>query len=58
MIMRQVHVHIDAGHGLLGAVFLVPDGDGIADVFDPDLIDFDIAVVFLALDVDHFLDTG
>ena len=58
VIMGQVHVHIDAGHRLLGAVFLVPDGDGIADVLDPHLVDIDIAVVFLALDVNHFLDAG
>ena len=53
VVVGQIDVHVDAGHGLLGAVPLVADGDRVADVLDPHLVDLDVAVVFQALDVDH-----
>jgi len=51
----QVHVHVDVAHRMLHPAVSVQDGEGIADVFDSNLIDIDVAMVGLILDVNHAL---
>lgn len=52
-VMGQVHVHVDLGVDVLGAVGAVQHDDGIFDALDADLGDGDVAFVRLVLDVDH-----
>jgi hypothetical protein len=53
-VVRQVYIHVDGRNGMLGAIFLVQHRDGITDALHPHLVDFDVAVVFEALDVGDF----
>jgi hypothetical protein len=50
-VVRQVHIHIHGSDGVLSAIFLIQHRNGVADALHPDLIDFDVAVVFLILDI-------
>ena len=51
----EVDVHVNAGHGVLGAVELVQDHDGVGNVFHPHLVDVDSAEAGLLLHVgDYF----
>ena len=50
----QVDVHVDAGHGVLGAVELVQHHDGVRDVLDPHLVDVDGVGTDVVLDVGDF----
>ncbi len=52
--MGQVDVHVDAGHGVLGAVELVQHHDGVGDVLDPHLVDVDGMGTDMVLDVGDF----
>ena len=53
VLVGQVHVHVDVGHGMLDGVGPVEHGDGVSQVLDPDFVDGDVAVVSLVLDVFH-----
>ena len=44
-VVRQVHVHVEAGDGVLDAVALVLDDDRMADALDADLVDRQLAGV-------------
>ena len=52
-VVRQVYIHIDRSDRVLGAVFLVQHRDGITDALHPDLVDFNVAVVFQILNVSN-----
>ena len=47
----QIDVHIDAGHGVLGALELVQNHDGVGDILDPHLVDVDGPGADVVLDV-------
>jgi hypothetical protein len=52
-VVRQVHVHVEVGDGVLLAVAAVAHPHRVQDVLDPDLVDRDLARVLAALDVNH-----
>ena len=52
--MGQVDVHVDPGHGVLGALELVQHHNGIGDVFHPHLVDVDGVGADVVLDVAQF----
>ena len=52
-VMRQVHVHVEVGDGVLDAAALVRDPNRVADAFDADLVDGDLPGVGRALYVRH-----
>jgi len=51
--MREVDVHVDGSVNGLSPRRLIQNGDGILDPLDPDLLDVDFSVVFLALNINH-----
>lgn len=50
-IVRQMHIHVESGNRVLHADALVLDHDRMADAFDADAIDGDLAQVSRALHV-------
>jgi hypothetical protein len=50
-MMGQIDGQGDGGDGVLGMVRLVEDGDGVAQVFDADAVNGDLAVIDFALGV-------
>jgi len=52
-IVRQEHVHVESGDGVLDAVVLVRDPDRVTDAFDADLVDGDLPCIGRALHVRH-----
>jgi hypothetical protein len=51
--MGKVHVHIDAGHGVLKPFRLIQDGDRVAYIFHPDFVDLNFSMIHLILNVIH-----
>ena len=60
LVMREANVHVDVGDGGLGAAcFWAFECDGVADIFDANFVDGDLAIIFAALNVGHtFLDNS
>ena len=52
-LVGEIYVHVDRGHGFLSLPSLVQDRDWVRDVFYPDLLDVDPAVITLSLDIFH-----
>ena len=50
-IMRQVHIHVEPGDGVLLTAAAVTNLDRMVDLLDPDLVDRYAAQVGPALDV-------
>jgi hypothetical protein len=55
VVVGQIHKHVDDGNGMLRSLPSITNGDGIAKIFNPNLIDGNIAVIRLALYVFHDL---
>jgi hypothetical protein len=53
VLVRQVEVHVDSGHGLLLALILVAHGDRVANALHPDLVNIYVPVVLVVLYVLH-----
>ena len=53
VVMRQIHVHINGGNCMLKAVASVSNSDWIPQVFNSNFIDWDLAIIRLALNVFH-----
>jgi hypothetical protein len=51
--VRQVHIHIDRGDGILAFLGLVEKSYRIGDGLYPDLLDIDPAMVSLVLNILH-----
>ncbi len=50
-MVGQIHIHVDRGHGLLGALAPVKDSYRVADVLNANLVDLNSSEVWLALNV-------
>src|SRR5207247_5104910 len=50
-VMRQSHVHVEGGDGVLRAAAALGHADWMPDRLDPDLVDGELAPVLGALDV-------
>ena len=57
-IVRQVHVHVEIGDGVLLAAGTVADADRVTDILDPDLVDRNTARIGAALHVLDGFDSG
>ena len=40
-LVGQINIHVDRGHGLLGSLFFIQNGDRVGYIFYPDLFDVD-----------------
>ncbi|MPN58712.1 hypothetical protein SDC9_206424 [bioreactor metagenome] len=54
-IVRQSHIHVERGDGVLDAAGFVADPDRVADGLDADLVDRNLAAVDAALYVGNRL---
>ncbi len=50
-VMRQIHIHVEAGDGVLFAAAAIKNANRVANVFDTDLIDRDVTGIFAVLHV-------
>jgi len=56
LVVGEADKHVDAGDGVLAAAGRrAAQGDRVADVLDPDLVDGDVALVVRGLDIRHHL---
>ena len=55
VLMRQVDVHIDSGHSVLGAVSTIANRDGVSQVLYSHLIDRNVAIIALILGIFHVI---
>jgi hypothetical protein len=53
VIVGKVHVHVDRGYGVLKAIRLVENGDGIGDVLYTHLVYLNMTAVMTALYIFH-----
>jgi hypothetical protein len=53
-VMWQVHIHVYGSDGVLGAILLIQYGNRVTDTLHPNLVDFNVTVVFLILDVNDW----
>ncbi len=53
VFVRQIHVHIDGGHGVLARVSLVQHSDRVPDILDAHLVDGQVAMIPLVLNIFH-----
>ena len=55
VLMGQIDIHIDGGNGVLGAFPTIANGDGVPQIFDPHLVNRNVAVIALVLGVFHVI---
>jgi hypothetical protein len=51
VFVRQINIHVDVGYGVLIAVFFVKNPDRVTKIFDPDLVNWNSAVIPFVLRV-------
>jgi hypothetical protein len=50
-IVRQVHIHVERGNGVLLAIGAIAQLDGMSNVFDADFVDRDAPMVSARLNI-------
>jgi len=54
VVVRQIDIHIYRSNRMLNVIFSIKYGYGISQVFYPNLVNGDIAMIELVLNIFHF----